>query len=116
MAIYKPIVQKNGLELSYHRIALINIDIHNQITMLVYSYVNEQARLLEKEVLTSNTNRMDEMPYTYAEYLYFKFDDYPELFQGDIIQKAYDVLKKQDNYKDSINILEEGQTTTEYSR
>lgn len=109
MALFKKIKQKNGLELSYHRIALINVDVHNHVTVLVYSYSNQEARLMEKEILNSNENKINELPYMLANYYNYDFDEIPELLNGNVIQEAYNILKKLPDYEGATNILEKGQ-------
>ena len=113
MALLKKIKQKNGLELSYHRIALINVDVHNQVTVMVYSYIDQNARILEKEILESKEDRMIEMPYMLAQYYTFDYAEHPELYAGNVLEKAYGVLKSMEGYVGAEDILERGQTLSE---
>lgn len=113
MALLKKIKQKNGLELSYHRIALINVDVHNQVTVMVYSYIDQNARQLEKEILESKEDRMTEMPYMFAQYYTFDYTKHPELYAGNVLEKAYGVLKSMEEYAGAEDILERGQTLSE---
>lgn len=113
MALLKKIKQKNGLELSYHRVALINVDVHNQVTMLVYSYIDQAARKLEKEILESQEDRMAEMPYMLPQYYNFAYTEHPELYTGDVLEKAYGILKGMEEYAGAEDILERGQVLSE---
>ncbi len=51
MALKKKIQKSNGLILEYHRISMLKIDTNLQCTILVESYLNEESRLKEKEIL-----------------------------------------------------------------
>ena len=44
MALGKSIKKSNGVTLSYHRIAMVKVDINQQITILVESYIDEDGR------------------------------------------------------------------------
>lgn len=86
MAIIKNIIADNGIPLSYHRIALITIDVNNGCTVLVHSYVDANARQQEldykngvAEVLTA--------PYVNFEYHAAEYD--PDFS----VNKAYQWLK-----------------------
>lgn len=109
MALLKKIKQKNGLELSYHRVALINVDVHNQVTMLIYSYADQNARMLEKEILESKEDRMAEMPYMLPQYYNFAYTEHPELYTGNVLEKTYGILKGMDDYAGAEDVLEQGQ-------
>lgn len=113
MALLKKIKQKNGLELSYHRIALINVDVHNQVTVMVYSYIDQNARQLEKEILESKEDRMAEIPYMLAQYYTFDYAKHPELYVGNVLEKTYGVLKSMEEYAGAEDILENGQILSE---
>lgn len=111
MALEKRIVSKNGVALSYHRIALVNVQINQQITVLVESYVDEIGRQKAKDYATldhSKTLQNDEFvfPYIESEYISFDYDENSEMFKGNIVQKAYHWLKKQEKYKNAKDVLE----------
>lgn len=50
MAIRKSIKQPNGVTTEYHRIAMVKIDTNQLTTILVYSYIDEESRNLEREM------------------------------------------------------------------
>lgn len=86
MALIKKIVMANGLPLEYHRIALVSLDINNQNTILVHSYLNAEARQYEKDYAAGLiTNPI--FPYVYSEYYN------PEYSGVMSISRAYDWLK-----------------------
>lgn len=49
MALSKPIRQENGVTTAYHRILYLTLTTNRQNSIAVASYVDEQARLEEKE-------------------------------------------------------------------
>lgn len=89
MALKKKARMANGLELEYHRIALVTIDVNNQITVLRHSYVNEEARQYEKDYAAGKIEGEPTFPYVDFEYMQMDYED------GMNIKKAYDWLKEQ---------------------
>lgn len=94
MALYKAIIASNGVPVSYHRIALITIDVNNQNTVLVHSYVSDDGRQIEKDhaagiIEMNETNR----PYVDAQYLNCDYDGSMTL------EKAYEWLKTLPQYE-----------------
>ena len=87
MALRKKITMPNGLELEYHRIALITIDVNNQITVLRHSYLNESARMYEKDYAAGLIEGEPTFPYVDYEYINFEYED------GVDIGQAYGYLK-----------------------
>lgn len=91
MALKKKIVMPNGLPLEYHRIALVSLDINNQNTVLVHSYLNEEARQYEKDYAAGTLNLAEGerpvFPYVHSEYYN------PEYSGVMSISRAYDWLK-----------------------
>ena len=49
MAIKIQVTADNGIITEYHRIALMSIDVNQQNTILVHSYLNEAGRQIEKD-------------------------------------------------------------------
>lgn len=86
MALKKKIIMPNGLPLEYHRIALVSLDINNQNTILVESYLNEEARQQEKDYASGITSELV-APYTYSEYYNPPYDGVMS------ISRAYDWLR-----------------------
>lgn len=86
MALIKKIVMSNGLPLEYHRIALVSLDTNNQNTILVHSYLNEEARQYEKDY-AAGLIKEPVFPYVHSEY-------YNPDYNGAMsIGLAYDWLK-----------------------
>lgn len=106
MAIVKEITEKNGVVLSYHKISMINVQVNQQITILVESYIDEKGRQYEKDYARGLIEGEPTFPYTNAEYINIKYeyDESMELFTGNITKKAYEWLKTQEKYKDAIDI------------
>lgn len=87
MALKKKVRMLNGLELGYHRIALLMIDTNNQIRILRYSYVDEEARNIEKAYERGEIKDIV-FPYIDADYISFDYQD------GMCLDKAYKLLKQ----------------------
>lgn len=87
MALKKKIRIPNGLELEYHRIALLSIDVNNQITILRHSYLNEEARNYEKDYSNGKITGEPTFPYVDATYMNLKYSD------DMCVEKAYEYLK-----------------------
>lgn len=87
MALKKTIIKPNGLPLEYHRIAMVKIDTNQLITVLVHSYLNEEARNYEKDYANGNIEGEPVFPYVDAEYINVKYDEKMN------IKNAYEWLK-----------------------
>lgn len=98
MALKKKVRMSNGLELDYHRIALVNIDVNNQITILRHSYVNEEARRYEKDYAAGKIEGEPSFPYVDYEYLFMEYED------GMNVGKAYNWLKMQPQFEGAEDI------------
>ena len=104
MAIEKKITEKNGVVLSYHKISMINVQVNQQVTILVESYIDESGRQYEKDYAKGLLEGEPTFPYTNAEYINIPYDENTELFTGNITKKAYEWLKMQEKYKDATDI------------
>ena len=87
MALSKSVTLPNGITLKYHRIAMIKNEINQQTTILVHSYLNEDARNYEKEYAIGLINGEPTFPYVDARYYNIDYD--PEM----TIVLAYKWLK-----------------------
>lgn len=92
MAIKKKVTEDNGVITEYHRIAMIKIDINEQNTILVHSYLSEDGRQVEKDYASGKYSDIDiemmKFPYVDAQYLTCEYD-------GEMtIEKAYSWLKQ----------------------
>lgn len=91
MAIKISKTEDNGIVTEYHRVALLSIDVNNQNTILVHSYLSDAARQIEKDYAAGLYADMDigmmRFPYVASEYLNLPYD-------GEMnVTKAYEYLK-----------------------
>lgn len=102
MAIKKIVTASNGIVTEYHRIAMVKIDINQQNSLLIYSYLSEAGRQIEKDYAAGLYDDIDEgmmnWPYVDAQYLTCDYD-------GDMtISKAYEYLKTLPEFEGAIDI------------
>jgi hypothetical protein len=102
MAIKKTVTKPNGIVTEYHRIAMVKIDINEQNTLLVYSYLSEAGRQIEKDyaagLYADVGEGMMNWPYVDAQYLNCDYD-------GEMtIVKAYDYLKTLPEFEGAIDV------------
>lgn len=102
MALKKVIIMPNGLPLEYHRIALVSLDINNQNTILVQSYLNEQARQYEKDYAAGLIEGKPVFPYVDARYYN------PEYDGGMSISLAYNWIKNNvPEFEGAVDVFED---------
>lgn len=91
MALKKTVTAKNGIVTEYHRIAMISVEVNQQNTILLYSYLSEDGRQIEKDYVAGKYNDMDSglvpFPYYDAQYLHPDYDGTMT------VEKAYEYLK-----------------------
>lgn len=91
MAIKIQVTTDNGIVTEYHRIALLSIDVNQQNSMLIHSYVNEAARQIEKDYAAGVYNDLEEgmvkFPYVDAQYINTNYN--PDM----TISEAYNFIK-----------------------
>ena len=102
MALKKRITAPNGIVTEYHRIAMVKIDINQQNTILIHSYLTETGRQIEKDYESGKYKDVDEgmmnWPYVDARYITTDYD-------GEMtISKAYEWLKTLSEFEGSANI------------
>lgn len=88
MALKKAIRQPNGLTLRYHMIAKLDIEPNQQITILLHSYLDEDARQYEKDYAAGLIDGEPSFPY--YDYRYITIDYIPEF----TLIQAYEWLKE----------------------
>lgn len=93
MALSKSIIRPNGIELNYHRIAMVKIDTNQQITILIHSYLNETGRNYEKAYTAGEIVGEPTFPYVDSEYRTFEYDETMS------IVNAYEWLKRQPEFE-----------------
>ena len=89
MALKKSIIKPNGVEVNYHRIAMVKIDTNQGVTILLYSYLNEEGRNYEKRYAAGEIQGEPTFPYVDAEYISVDYDESMN------IKNAYEWLKTQ---------------------
>ena len=103
MAISVATKSQNKVPVQYHRIAMVNVQVNQQITILVMSYVDEEDRQYEKDYEAGKIEQ-PEFPFSDGEYISIPWKDCSEFLTGDIITNAYTWLKKQPKYEGYINV------------
>ena len=93
MALKKKIIMSNGLPLEYHKISLITIEPNQQITILRHSYLNEEARQIEKDYAVGKIKE-PVFPYVDHEYVHMNYFENINEMTGDSMKCAYNLLKK----------------------
>jgi hypothetical protein len=94
MALKKIITMPNGLPLEYHKIAKIDIEPNQQITILRHSYLNEGARQYEKDYAEGKIEDEPIFPYVDHEYIHIDYKENIDEMTGDTLECAYKLLKK----------------------
>lgn len=91
MALKKKVTAKNGIVTEYHRIAMISVEVNQQNTILLYSYLSEDGRQIEKDYAKGKYKDIDSglisFPYYDTQYLHPDYDGTMT------IEKAYEWLK-----------------------
>lgn len=101
MALKKKIKANNGVELSYHRVAMIKIDTNQQVSVLIESYIDEGGRQYEKDYAAGLIEGEPVWPYIDAEYINFDYDESHAIFSGNVIVNTYNWLKTTEKFKDA---------------
>lgn len=99
MALLKDITATNGVPLKYHRVASVNINTNKQVTILLNSYITEEARKLEKKYSSVEYNCVDPdtLPLPYVQATFVEIDYDPDM----TIEKAYRTLKSKPEFTDA---------------
>lgn len=91
MALKKKVTAQNGIVTEYHRIAMTSVEVNQQNTILLYSYLSEDGRQVEKDYAAGKYNDVDSglvpFPYYDAQYLHPDYDGTMT------IKKAYEYLR-----------------------
>lgn len=102
MALKKKISMPNGIGLGYHRIGMLKMDVNQQNTILVYSYLSEDGRQVEKDYADGKYKDVDAglipFPYYNAEYINAPYDENMTL------EKAYEYLKTLPEFEGAENV------------
>ena len=99
MALKKKVRMNNGLVLDYHRVALITIEPNQQVTILRHSYVDAEARQIEKDYAAGLIKPEEVMfPYVEHEYMHLDYDENMNM------KNAYAWLKEQPGFEEAEDI------------
>lgn len=102
MAIKIQVTADNGIVTEYHRIALISIDVNQQNTILVHSYLTESGRQIEKDYSAGLYRDLEEgmmkFPYVAAEYIAAEYN--PDM----TVSAAYNYLKSLPKFAGAIDV------------
>lgn len=104
MAIEVNIKTANGVVVSYHHIAAINVEINQRATIIVESYIDKEGRQYDKDYMAGRIIGEPSFPYTNMDYLSIEWDEAQKLLIGDLIQNAYDWLKTQPSYTGAVDV------------
>lgn len=98
MALKKKRKTKNGIELNYHRIALVVIEPNQQTRILLHSYLDENGRNYEKEYAQGKIQGEPSFPFVDAQYMSFEYDENMNM------SNAYKRLKKHPDFTDAEDV------------
>lgn len=102
MAIKKQVTADNGIVTEYHRVALVSIDVNQQNTILVHSYLSDAGRQIEKDYASGLYSDLEEgmmkFPYVAAEYIAAEYN--PDM----TVSTAYTYLKSLPKFAGAIDI------------
>lgn len=104
MALQISIKTDNGVVLSYHHIAALNVEVNQRVTMAVESYIDVEGRQYDKDYMAGKIVGEPTFPYTNMKYITIEWDEAKELLTGDLIQNAYDWLKTQPSYTGAVDV------------
>ena len=102
MAIKIQVTADNGIVTEYHRIAMLKIDVNQQNTILVYSYLGESGRQIEKDYAAGKYRGVDigliKFPYVSAKYIHIPYDG------GMGVTSAYDYIKTLPEFSGAVDV------------
>lgn len=94
MALKKKIIAANGLPLEYHKLSLITIEPNSQITLLLHSYISEEARQYEKDYAAGLIEGEPLFPYVAADYYSVPYAENINKLVGEPMPCGYELLKQ----------------------
>lgn len=102
MAIKVQVTADNGIITEYHRVALVKIDVNQQNTILIHSYLSESGRQIEKDYAAGLYKDVDigliKFPYVSAKYIHIPYD-------GNMgVTSAYDYIKTLPEFSGAIDV------------
>lgn len=91
MAIKKKVTADNGIVTEYHRVVILKIDVNQQNTILVHSYLSEDGRQFEKDYAAGLYNGVEfgrlKFPYVDSMRFHVAYDE------NMTVKSAYEYLK-----------------------
>lgn len=111
MALKKKVTARNGLPLTYHRVALVSVEPNQQITVLYHSYLDESARQYEKDWAAGKIklaeNEHPQFPYVAHEYVHMDYAENIDALREGSMEGAYALLKKhRPEFADAVDLLD----------
>lgn len=98
MALQKEIVLDNGIKVNYHRIVNTSILVNKSISIEVGSYIDNEQRNKEKQVILNNYETNDTDIFIHTTYIEMEYKE--EI----TIEEVYNYLKTLDLFKDCIDV------------
>ena len=102
MAIKVQVTADNGIVTEYHRIAMLKIDVNQQNTILIHSYLSESGRQIEKDYAAGLYKDVDvgliKFPYVNAKYIHIPYDG-----RMDVID-AYNYIKTLPEFSGAVDV------------
>lgn len=103
MALQIGIKTDNGVILSYHHIAAINVETNQRVTVMVESYIDQEGRQYDKDYMEGKIENPS-FPYTAVDYMCIEWADIGEMLNGSLIENAYNWLKTQPAYVGAVDV------------
>ena len=98
MALQKEIILDNGIKVNYHRIVNTSILVNKSITIEVGSYIDNEQRNKEKQVILNNYETNDTDIFIHTTYIEMEYKEEIN------IEEVYNYLKTLDLFKDCIDV------------
>lgn len=102
MAIKVQVTADNGIVTEYHRIAMLKVDVNQQNTILVCSYLGESGRQIEKDYAAGKYRDVDtaliKFPYVSAKYIHIPYDGRMNIID------AYNYIKTLPEFSGAVDV------------
>ena len=98
MALQKEIILDNGIKVNYHRIVNTSILVNKSITIEVGSYIDNEQRNKEKQVILNNYETDDTDIFIHTTYIEMEYKEEIN------IEEVYNYLKTLDLFKNCIDV------------
>ena len=98
MALQKEIILDNGIKVNYHRIVNTSILVNKSITIEVGSYIDNEQRNKEKQVILNNYETNDTDIFIHTTYIEMEYKEEIN------IEEVYNYLKTTELFKNSLDV------------